>query len=78
MKELTPCPFCGNEKLVILDEGCNFEIYENSEIFENIPNYAVCCDFYRGGCGATSGYRRTEEEAIEAWNRRVGEQNEVY
>ena len=72
MKELTPCPFCGNEKLVILDEGCS------SEIYENIPNYAVCCDFYRGGCGATSRYHRTEEEAIEAWNRRVGEQNEVY
>lgn len=72
MKKLTPCPFCGNEKLFILDEG------DNSGAYENIPNYAVCCDFYRGGCGATSGYRRTEEEAIEAWNRRVGEQNEVY
>ena len=67
MKELTPCPFCGNEKLFILDEGYN------SGAYENIPNYAVCCDFYRGGCGATSGYRRTEEEAIEAWNRRVDE-----
>lgn len=72
MKNLTPCPFCGNKKIFILEEG------DNSGIYENIPNYAVCCDFHRGGCGATSGYRRTEEEAIEAWNRRVGEQNEVY
>ena len=68
MNELKPCPFCGNEKLVILEESTD------SEIYENIINYAVCCDFHRGGCGATSGYRISEEEAIEAWNKRVGEQ----
>ena len=70
MKKLTPCPFCGNEKLVILEESTD------SEIYENIINYAVCCDFHRGGCGATSGYRISEEEAIEAWNKRVGERSD--
>lgn len=70
--KLKPCPFCGGEKVVVLEEG------GNSEIFENIRNYIICCDFNNGGCGATSGFRRTEEEAIEAWNKRAGEQNEVY
>ena len=63
MNELKPCPFCGSEKLVILEEVA----------YGNILNYAVCCDFDHGGCGATSGYRISEKEAIEAWNRRVDE-----
>lgn len=67
MKELRRCPFCGNENLVVLEESTD------SEIYENIINYAVCCDFHRGGCGATSGYRISEEEAIEAWNKRARE-----
>ena len=72
MKELKICPFCGNEKVIVLEES------GNSEIFENIRNYVICCDFNNGGCGATSGYRISEEEAIEAWNKRAGEQDEVY
>lgn len=59
MKELKPCPFCGGEKLIKLEE-CN--------------NYTICCDFNQGGCGAASGYRLNAKEAIEAWNRRAGEQ----
>ena len=73
MKELKPCPFCGGEKLIIADyrelEGCN-----NLEEYECIPCYTVCCDFNQDGCGATSGYRQTESEAIEAWNRRAGDE----
>lgn len=73
MKELKPCPFCGSEKLIIA--GCRgLNECNNCEECENEYRYAVCCDFTEGGCGATSGYRLNEEEAIEAWNRRAGEQ----
>ena len=73
MKELKPCPFCGNEKLIITT--CEeLELCDNLEKCECIPCYTVCCDFHQGGCGAASGYRQTESEAIEAWNRRAGEQ----
>ena len=75
MTELKPCPFCGGEKIIITDcrelEKCN-----NFGKCESIHSYTVCCDFRQGGCGATSGYRSNEEDAIEAWNRRAGEQND--
>ena len=58
---LRKCPFCGNKNLIIID---NDEAY---------PNYSVCCDYLKGGCGSTSGFRETKEEAIELWNKRVGE-----
>lgn len=73
MKELKPCPFCGGEKLIITDcielEDCN-----NFEKCEYEPYYTVCCDFNQGGCGATTGFCLNKQEAIEAWNRRAGEQ----
>lgn len=66
-----PCPFCGGEKLIITD--CR-ELEECFKECENGCFYVVCCDFTNGGCGATSGYRPNAGEAIEAWNRRAGEQ----
>ena len=71
--KLKPCPFCGSEKIIITDcrelKQCN-----NFAECGCMPNYTVCCDFRQGGCGATSGYRLNKEEAIEAWNKRAGEQ----
>ena len=73
MTELKPCPFCGGEKLIITD--CKeLEECSNFEKCEYVNCYTVCCDFEQGGCGATSGYRLHKEEAIEAWNKRAGEQ----
>lgn len=57
---LRRCPFCGNKNLTIID---NDEAY---------TNYSVCCDYLKGGCGSTSGFRETKEEAIELWNKRIG------
>lgn len=65
MNELKPCPFCGN---------VNINVYSAREI-DDLPHiglsYACLCNCHIGGCGATGGYRITEDEAIEAWNRRI-------
>lgn len=61
MTKLKPCPFCGSTSVDVKDD------------YHPVPNYYAVCDYNKGGCGASSGYCRTEEEAIEAWNRRVNE-----
>lgn len=78
MENLKPCPFCGNTMLDISDvrdcEDCaNFEAEDVCPAFEpaGFCNMKfVVCSFYKGGCGASSGWYKTEEEAVEAWNRR--------
>ena len=62
MTKLKPCPFCGSTAIDIEDKFTFRTFY-----------YAVC-NYNKGGCGATGGTRDNEEEAVEVWNRRVGEQ----
>ena len=73
MPELKPCPFCGGTQLFVgtiaeiemMDEG-------HTDYLLKSQNYAVVCNYIEGGCGASSGGdARSEEEAIEAWNRRA-------
>ena len=55
--DIKPCPFCGKSDTVEIE--CDSEhIY-------------VFCNTYNDGCGASSGYCNTEEEALELWNKRV-------
>lgn len=54
--ELKACPFCGKTDSVYVDK--------ENEL------YQVVCYSTRGGCGASSGYIDTKEEAIENWNKR--------
>ena len=63
--ELLPCPFCGKENPVLLSAA---ELDERCE--DDPVSYTVCCEYDNGGCGACGGYRETETEAIEAWNKR--------
>ena len=57
---LLPCPFCGNKNLEIAETWNG-----------NYHGKVVNCNYLDGGCGANSGSRETEAEAIEAWNRRA-------
>lgn len=57
MKELKPCPFCGSEADTAYNTRFNWQVFcTNDECFMNtITMYG----------------KGTEEEAIEAWNRRA-------
>lgn len=67
MSKLKPCPFCGKSIAVA---WCNKDWLD----FEKIETYAVSCDMNEGGCGGSSGFYETKEEAIEAWNRRTNDE----
>lgn len=58
MSELKPCPFCGSEANMLGD-------YDYS-------NYHANCTNDECGCYWVACYE-TEQEAIEAWNRRAYE-----
>lgn len=57
------CPFCGRADSVNRDKF--------DTLIPGFSLYAVFCDKDKGGCGAYGPYKRTEEEAIDAWNRRA-------
>ena len=59
MEELKPCPFCGCEDIRA--------VRDTEAIIER--HRAVCFK-----CSAQM-YRGTPEKVIEAWNRRVGDEN---
>ena len=67
---LKPCRFCGGKKLVLTTSKGVQDCVNFGECNE-CGYYTVVCDFNKGGCGASSGYRATKKEAIEAWNRRA-------
>jgi Lar family restriction alleviation protein len=64
---LVPCPHCGAEKSLFV--GTDEQIDEDLSAFTGY--YAVCCSKLKGGCGSTSGYYPTEQEAVDNWNRRT-------
>lgn len=73
---LKKCPFCGSKAVKLttareLEECANFEDCEDYESSDSCPYIAVVCDFTEGGCGATSGYKVNEDEAVKAWNNRA-------
>jgi len=57
-EKLRNCPFCGGEA----------SVYESGYMY-TAPSYYVCCD----ECGSGTTVFYTEEEAIEAWNKRVAD-----
>ena len=73
MAELKPCPFCnGYAKINIKRESAGMD--------GSYTNWIIHCEKCGAmiTCPADRFYGRkalTEDEAIEAWNRRVGENN---
>lgn len=59
LEKLKPCPFCGDEHPFVNKIKTNF--------FED--RYAVMCE----NCQSMGKYCKTEDQAIEAWNRRTSD-----
>jgi hypothetical protein len=69
MSELKKCPFCGMDVAELMTGSGMGEMKHNDE-------YAVVCKAYKGGCGASSGFKKYMEEAIELWNCRATNKKE--
>ncbi len=74
-KLLKSCPFCGKSVAEIDDakelEDCPyFDDCDHAE-YEQCSMHSVVCNIHKGGCGASSGYYVTVEDAVDAWNRRA-------
>lgn len=61
MKKLKPCPFCGEIPTVVHDT-------------QGYESYDIQCVNGECSCMPVTWCYPTQEEAIEAWNRRAGEQ----
>ena len=62
--KLKPCPFCGGEDVMTMLCGDGY--------------YVVCYSRNKGkGCGSSTGWHETEQEAIESWNRRTNDEMEI-
>ena len=57
--DIKPCPFCGRTNTV------------NAHYDEETDRLQIICDYNKGGCGSSSGFKETDAEAWELWNKRV-------
>ena len=64
MKQLLPCPFCGNDGSGPIEEAPHIAFTEHDW---RGPSWTVQCD----KCTATMGYLDSEDAVIEAWNTRI-------
>lgn len=66
---LSTCPFCGNDSAMFI--SCR-EVGACGEFNRcgQDGSWAVACSFTHGGCGSSSGFFQTKQEAAQAWNRR--------
>jgi len=53
-----PCPFCGKTSSIEV-------------VADSTDNQHAVCSFHKGGCGASTGYQRSYNEAVRVWNRRA-------
>ena len=64
---LEACPFCGNDGSGPIEDALQVVHNEPDYVHDHRHTWSVQCD----KCTATMGYFDSEEEAIEAWNRRA-------
>lgn len=67
MSALLPCPFCGNDGSGPIEDALQIHRNEPDYVHEHRHTWTVQCD----KCTATMGYSDSEDEAVEAWNRRA-------
>ena len=76
MKELKPCPFCGCEAVLAVDE----RFCRSGDILNQIMIQCTKCGAIMEGDTYQFNKRifdeRAKNQVIEAWNTRVGEANE--
>lgn len=60
--DIKPCPFCGKSDCV--------EFNWEGDIVTPLQ-VQVICNATKGGCGSSSGFKDSEEEAWKLWNKRV-------
>lgn len=70
MPELKPCPFCGSTTAPTVMNQNEAQWLDNDA--ENL-SMVVCCAAKKFGCGASTGFCDTAEQAVEAWNTRTEE-----
>lgn len=69
--DLLFCPFCGKD--VAMFTNCQELEVCNEHKTCDVSHYsAIVCSFTLKGCGATTGFYPTPEQAAEAWNQRFG------
>ena len=84
MSELLPCPFCGSTRAPeVSDVGECEECSKFDDCERRLENRTcegcdrwerpmfVVCNYNISGCGVSGPYRKTEAEAIAAWNTRA-------
>lgn len=77
--KLIPCPFCGWGKTVEFTDALEMESCKKALDKDCCCDYepngcqmvAVVCNVNKGGCGASSGYAGSYEEAAKKWNSRI-------
>lgn len=57
--DIKPCPFCGKT------EAAHIKYDKHSDMVQ------VICDYTKGGCGSSTGFKYCDEEAWKLWNKRV-------
>lgn len=67
---LNICPFCGKD--AALFARCNeVSACGGWQECSSAKYVTVVCSFQHGGCGSSTGFYPTPEEAVAAWNRRA-------
>lgn len=59
------CPFCGKN----VARAARYKEIRDDDV---VGGRIVICDFKKGGCGSATGWHRTEQQAIKAWDEREG------
>lgn len=65
---MNKCPFCGADVAEVVTAS---ELEYDCPIGWGERHFSVVCNVHNGGCGATTGFYDSEEEAEEAWDRRA-------